>query len=97
MDSSIGGANHRTGRDIPVVLDTLKIDEVTPEKGDRVNLRVTGTISKIVNGTAYVTPETVNGAPYDETTGEEDEMTDDELLTAARDYDMETSTRRGAA
>lgn len=86
MDSSIdSGTETETNEDIPVVLDTLTIEGVTPKMGDAVDLKVSGTISKIVNQTAWVTPTTVNDQPMP--TDQTDAPSNDDLMSAAGQMD----------
>ena len=87
MDSSIdsdSSSDSGTESDLPVTLDSLGVDGTLPKAGDSVEVTVKGTISKIVNGTAFVSPETVNGQPMPEAPNE---PTDDELMTAAGKMD----------
>lgn len=73
-----------SAEDIPVGMSTLEIEGVQPEQGDSVNLKVVGTVSKIVNGTAFVTPVTVNGEPI---TAEKPDATEDDFMAAAQQQD----------
>ena len=85
MDSSVSPENPETDRDdLPVDIGTLEIDGVRPAVGDIVKLKVGGTISKIVNEVAWVTPETVNDAPLP---AETPDATDDELMESAQAHD----------
>lgn len=92
MDDSISpdeGSTINDG-DIPVQVGSLEIDGVRPAVGDVVTLKVRGGIQKIVNETAWVTPETVNDLPMPPETPD---ASDDELLEAASAHD----TAMGAA
>lgn len=63
--------------DLTVSVESLAIDGVRPSEGDTVELKVTGRVRKLVNDTAFVTPETVNDQPMPskpETSEEEDYM-----------------------
>ncbi len=70
--------------DLAVEIGTLEIDGVRPAVGDTVSLKVKGSISKIVNDTAWVTPETVNDLPIPAGTPE---ASDDELMKSAMAHD----------
>ena len=87
MDASIDeGTSDAGNEDIPVVLDTLTIEGVNPKMGDSVDIKVSGTISKIVNQTAWVTPVTANDQPLP--TDTTDAPTDQDLMAAAGQHDM---------
>lgn len=49
--------------DLPVSVGTLEIDGTRPKVGDSVDLKVSGTIRKLVDETAFVTPLTINDQP----------------------------------
>ena|ERR1041385_6996046 len=49
--------------EIPVGIDTLAIDGANPQVGDKVDLKVSGNVTRVVNGVAFVKPETVNDQP----------------------------------
>ena len=70
MDSALSPNNESDSRDsqaeLPVDIDSITIDGTQPEVGDSVDLKVTGSITRLVNGTAYVRPETVNDQPMPE-------------------------------
>ena len=65
MDTTIdSGAD--TGADdngLPIDIATLEIDGTRPKVGDRVTFKASGVVRQIVNQTAFVTPEEVNGQP----------------------------------
>jgi hypothetical protein len=64
MDSSIdSGPESPDADDLPVDIGTLELDGTRPEVGDKVDIKVGGTITKIVNKTAFVSPETCNDQP----------------------------------
>lgn len=78
-DSSIdsGGETESSQGDLAVDVDTLVIDGVRPKAGDPVDLKVSGTIRKLVDNTAFITPTTINDQPMPEkpqATEEEDLM-----------------------
>jgi len=63
MDSSIDAPEEGTSDDLPVAIGTLEIDGLRPKVGDPVDLKVSGSITKIVDETAFVKPDTVNDQP----------------------------------
>src|SRR5476649_1816218 len=94
MDTSIDSgsgtgtpSNGDTQGDLPVTLDTLSIDGTPPAQGDQVDVKVTGTISKVVNGTAWIKPAMVNGQPMPPDKADA-KVTDDQLMQAAQKHDM---------
>lgn len=66
--------------EIPVKVDALLVDGTEPSVGDNVDITVGGSVTRVVNGIAYVKPETVNHQPIpapmldtaDGTTAEQD-------------------------
>ncbi len=80
MDASIdSGENEASGADdLPVSVGTLEIEGVRPKVGDNVDLKVSGTISKLVNDTAFVTPSSINDQPL----APKEQATDDENIMA---------------
>lgn len=87
MDASIQGEEPESdSEDLPVSVGTLEIEGVRPKVGDKVDLKVTGTIRKLVDETAFVTPETINDQPMPEeaqATEKEDLMAQAQSLDAA--------------
>lgn len=64
MDSSIdSGVPESDSDDLPVSVGTLEIEGLRPKVGDTVDLKVTGTIRKLVDETAFVSPATINDQP----------------------------------
>jgi hypothetical protein len=63
MDSSIDAPEEGTSDDLPVSVATLEIDGLRPSVGDPVDLKVSGSITKIVDETAFVRPDTINDQP----------------------------------
>lgn len=57
--------------ELPVMLDSLEVDGTRPSVGDKVELKVSGTVKKVVNDTAIITPEEVNGTPLADIPAEE--------------------------
>jgi hypothetical protein len=49
--------------ELPVDIDTLSIDGTRPAVGDQCDLKVTGTVTRLVNQMAYVKPDTINDQP----------------------------------
>lgn len=70
---------------LPVDLAALELDGVRPQVGDVVEVQVKGSVKKIVDQTAWINPETVNGAPIP---AETPEASDDELMKSAMAHDM---------
>lgn len=53
--------------ELPVDIDLITIDATQPEVGDMVDLKVGGKITRLVNGVAYVKPDTINNQPMPKT------------------------------
>jgi hypothetical protein len=80
-ESSVSGETVKVGSELPVPIDTLLLDGIRPEMGDRVTVEVEGTISKIRDDCAYVKLENANDQPIKSpATHPEDEMTESGLL-----------------
>lgn len=64
-DTSTEGAPQETssGVEIQADVDGLSIDGTAPSVGDHVDVKVGGTVSKVVNGVATIAAETVNDTP----------------------------------
>ena len=60
--------------DLPVPIESLAVDGTRPQVGDHVEVKVGGTISKIVNDNAWVTPATVNDQPIPDDADQDDSM-----------------------
>lgn len=69
MDAAIEPAQEEdqqtTEAEIPVSVDSLAIGDTAPEVGDHVTIKVEGSVTRIVNGQAYVRPDTVNDQPLE--------------------------------
>lgn len=65
MDSTIDPEPKESAVDneLPVLLETLALDGMRPKVGDQVDVKVSGTILKIVNEMAIVRPEMANDQP----------------------------------
>jgi hypothetical protein len=82
MDAAISpteGADSENGNvELPVEVDSLAVDGVAPEVGDKVDIKVGGTVTRVVNNIAYVKPEDINGTampkPPLETSSDVDEL-----------------------
>ena len=59
----VSGDAVKIGSELPVPIDTLLLDGIRPEMGDRVTVEVAGTISSIRDECAYVKLETANDQP----------------------------------
>jgi hypothetical protein len=78
----------QTETEIPVHLDSLEADGVRPRVGDTVTLRVEGTVHRIENDCAYVTPDAINDTDLAEILAEHAPADEDSLmakLTSAAD------------
>lgn len=62
-DNSISSGGGSSSDDLAAKIDSLEIDGTRPEVGDRVELKVSGSVSKIIDDCVYVTPEEINGTP----------------------------------
>lgn len=49
--------------ELPVDVQSLSIDGISPQVGDQVDLRVSGDVTRIVNNMVYVKPTTINDQP----------------------------------
>lgn len=49
--------------ELPVAVDSLSIGGQDPDVGDPVSFKVGGSVTRVVNETAYVRIETINDAP----------------------------------
>lgn len=87
MDTSLdSGPTESDSDDLPVAVATLELEGVRPKVGDHVDIKVGGTIRKLVDETAFVTPETVNDqplAPKEDSTSDEDFMASAQAMDAA--------------
>ncbi len=90
MDSSIGAADQSdSDNSIPVTLSTIALDDgTTPEQGDQVEVKLTGTIDKIVNGVAMVKPVSVNGQPIPQDAETPSSTPDEDLMSQAMAHDQ---------
>jgi hypothetical protein len=86
-DTSIDqGPAEADSDDLAVAVGTLEIDGVRPKVGDVVDLKVSGTIRKLVDETAFVAPDTVNDQPMPpkvQATEEEELMAQAQMADAA--------------
>jgi hypothetical protein len=82
MDSTIDSEEQSVAdtNELPVLMDTLEVAGTRPQVGDSVDVKVTGTILKIVNEIAIVKPETANDQPIPQAPPEDDM---DELAKAS--------------
>jgi hypothetical protein len=89
MDSSIDqGLPEADSEDLPVSVETLEIEGVRPKVGDTVELKVSGTIRKLVDETAFVSPSSINDQPMPPKVKATE---DEELMAAAQKVDGELS------
>lgn len=79
--------------ELPVNVETITIDGIQPAVGDHVEVKVDGTVTRVVNSMAYVRPEMVNDQPMPSTPlqpdANENEM--DRLDRLSRMSDAETT------
>lgn len=83
MDDSIEPTGGDDNDDLPVEIGTLEIEGERPEVGDMVNLRVKGSVTKIVDKIAWVKPETINDLPMPEGA----DASEEKLMESARAHD----------
>lgn len=86
-DTSVDQGEPEAGSDdLAVAVGTLEIEGVRPKVGDTVDLKVTGTIRKLVDETAFVSPSTINDQPMPpkvQATDEEELMAQAQRMDAA--------------
>jgi hypothetical protein len=81
-DPSEGGSDViGTDDEIPVHLDSLEADGVRPRVGDTVTLRVEGTVKRIEDDCAYVTPDAINDTDLAEILAETGAQDEDSLMS----------------
>lgn len=76
--------------ELPVDLDSLSVDGTVPEVGDSVNLKVSGSVTRVVNKMAYVKPDSINDQPMPATPLETDPDVDEE--SRLRDLSSQTGS-----
>lgn len=94
-DSSLDSApddSSNSQDDLAVDIDTLSIDGTRPSVGDSVDLKVSGSISKLVDNTAFVTPEQINDQPIPAKPQATDE---EEIMAQAGQADAQASPYPG--
>jgi hypothetical protein len=88
MDAAISpdqATDTRTGDvELPCDIDDLTIDGTQPEVGDSVDIAVGGTITRLVNGIAWIKPNEIQHKPIPETPMEKN----DDLSELDRLYNM---------
>lgn len=77
-DMGGGAMTEKPGMELCVPAKSVSLEDANqnltaPEVGDVVNFTVTGKVTRIEGGNAYITPETING----EDMGQDDTATDD--------------------
>lgn len=86
QDSSLDpGTDTTDDSDLAVDIDTLSIDGIRPKAGDSVDLKVKGSITKLVDNTAFVKPKTINDQPIPSTPPQVSD--EQELMAGAQAYD----------
>jgi len=73
------------GDELPVKLDTLMLGGERPSVGDQVDVKVTGTVSRIIDDCAYVTLDTANDEPIETPAGDKEE---EDLSSQSSQADM---------
>lgn len=91
MDSTIPAVTPPDDNDLQVKVDTLSIDGTNPEVGDQVEVKVKGSVTKVLNGTAFVKPEMVNDMPVEDNMPDEAETPADNLGSMAANADASGS------
>ena len=66
MDSTIPQAAPSASSELQAKVDSLSIDGTAPSVGDTVELKVSGEVTKVLNGTAFVKPTMVNDMPVED-------------------------------
>lgn len=75
--------------ELPCYVDDLMIDGTAPEVGDVVDVKVGATITRVVNGIAWLKPTDIENKPLPETPMEPS----DDLSELDRAYNMSMQTR----
>jgi hypothetical protein len=75
--------------ELPCDVDDLMIDGTAPEVGDNVDVKVGATITRVVNGIAWLKPINIQNKPLPETPMEPS----DDLSELDRAYQMSMATR----
>jgi len=75
--------------ELPCSVDDLMIDGTTPEVGDTVDVKVGATITRVINGIAWLKPTDIQNKPLPETPMEPA----DDLSELDRAYNMSMQTR----
>lgn len=75
--------------ELPCDVDDLMIDGTSPEVGDTVDVKVGATITRVVNGIAWLKPTDIQNKPLPETPLQKN----DDLAELDRAYNMSMQTR----
>ena len=82
--------------DIPVKLDSLEADGQRPAVGDQVTVKIDGSVNRIENDCAYVTPEKVNDTDLDEILAEHGNQDEDGMMERMTRQADQSGTPMGA-
>lgn len=74
--------------ELPISVDDLAIDGIAPEPGDRVDVDMSATVTRVINGIAWLKPTELEHKPLPETPIEKD----DDLSELDRAYNMSRQT-----
>ena len=95
MDAAIAPpapSDTRTGDiELPVHIDDLAIDGTPPSVGDIVDIKMGGTVTRVVNDIAWVQPTDLNNKPIPDVPLERN----DEMSELDRTYNMSMQTKGG--
>lgn len=93
MDSAVTPAATTDVRtsdiELPVMQDDLAIDGTPPAVGDMVDIKVGGKVSRVVNGIAWVQPDSIQNKPIPEVPMERNDSMDE----LDRAYQMSQQTK----
>jgi hypothetical protein len=73
------------GDELPVKIDTLMVGGERPSVGDDVEVKVSGTVSRIIDDCCYVKLETANDEPIETPQGDQEEQQDLDQQSAMAD------------
>ena len=62
-DDGYGGGGGEDEIQVCLPVDNIKEDGIEPQEGDEVEVNVSGTVTKVEGGIAWIKPEKVNGEP----------------------------------
>ena len=74
--------------ELPISVDDLAIDGVAPEPGDRVNVEMSATVTRVINAIAWLKPTELEHKPLPDTPIEKDP----DMSELDRAYNMSRQT-----